>query len=128
MPRAEVVFYQEQDGGVPILDWLDGQAQKVRAKCLARLARLEEMGHELRRPEADYLRDGIYELRAAHQRVPYRILYFFSGKDFAIVSHGLQKQRQVPARDIDLAIERKNKFQVAPEAHTFEPSEEEHGR
>src|SRR2546426_10968641 len=27
-----------------------------------RLDRLREMGHELRRPEADLLRDGIYEL------------------------------------------------------------------
>ena len=27
---------------------------------------LEELGHELRRPEADFLKDGIYELRAKH--------------------------------------------------------------
>ncbi len=59
MPRAQVIFYRERDGRVPIRDWLDGQNVKVRTKCLARLARLEELGHELRRPEADHLRDGI---------------------------------------------------------------------
>ena len=128
MPQAEVVFYQDRDGRVPIRDWLDGQTPKVRAKRLARLARLEEMGHELRRPEADHLRDGIYELRAAHQRVQYRILYFFSGKDFVVVSHGLQKQKQVPSIDIDRAIQRKNRFHAGPAAHTFEPDEGEHGR
>ena len=124
MPRAEVIFYRERDGRVPIRDWLDGQNVKVRTKCLARLARLEELGHELRRPEADHLRDGIYELRAAHQRIQYRILYFFSGKDFVVVSHGVQKERQVPSMEIDRAIQRKNRFQMDPAAHTFEPYKE----
>jgi hypothetical protein len=32
--------------------------RKAQQKCLARLKRLEDLGHELRRPEADYLRDG----------------------------------------------------------------------
>jgi hypothetical protein len=64
---TEVVFYREEDCSVPLLEWLDGLQRKPREKCLARLARLEELGHELRRPEADFLRDGIYELRAAYQ-------------------------------------------------------------
>ncbi len=127
MPRTEIVFYEEDDGSVPIRDWLDRQTSKVRAKCLARLARLEEMGHELRRPEADHLRGGIYELRATYQRVQYRILYFFHGKDFLVVSHGLRKERQVPPIEIDRAIERKRKFQADAAAYTFEPEEKEHG-
>jgi hypothetical protein len=63
MPTTEVIFYQEEDGTIPIVDWLDGLHNKAQVKCLARLGRLEELGHELRRPEADLLRDGIYELR-----------------------------------------------------------------
>ena len=86
---------------------------------MARLARLEELGHELRRPEADHLRDGIYELRAAYRGVQYRVLYFFGGKDVAVVSHGLKKERQVPSLEIDRAIGRKKKFQTTPSKHTF---------
>ena len=74
----------------------------------------------------NHLRDGIYELRAAYQRVQYRILYFFNGKDFVVVSHGLRKERQVPPIEIDRAIARKNKLQAAPGAHTFEPEEKEY--
>jgi phage-related protein len=111
---TEVVFYREEDGSVPLLDWLDGLPRKPREKCLARLARLEELGHELRRPEADFLRDGIYELRAAYQGVQYRMLYFFSGKAFVVVSHGLVKEKAVPPKDIDRAIERKRKFESDP--------------
>ena len=116
---TEVVFYREEDGSVPLLDWLDGLARKPREKCLARLGRLEELGHELRRPEADFLRDGIYELRAAYQGVQYRMLYFFSGTAFAVVSHGLVKEKTVPPKEIDRAAERKRKFESDPASHTF---------
>jgi hypothetical protein len=47
---------------------------------------LEQQGHELRRPIADFLRDGIYELRPSVQGVNYRILYFFSGRNVVVVS------------------------------------------
>jgi phage-related protein len=85
------------------------------------LRRLEELGHELRRPEADVLRDGIYELRIGLQGLNYRILYFFHGKEAAVVSHGLIKERRVPPGEIDLAVERKKKFEAHPDRHTFRP-------
>lgn len=62
------------------LEWFTRLPAKVQDKCYVRLERLRDMGHELRRPEADYLRDGIYELRASLHGIHYRILYFFHGK------------------------------------------------
>ena|SRR5258706_12656036 len=47
--------------------------------------------HELRRPEVDFLRNGIYELRVSLRGVHHRILYFFRGSVAAVVSHGLVK-------------------------------------
>jgi len=81
------------------------------------------MGHELRRPEAAHLRDGIYELRVAYRGVQYRILYFFSGKDVVVVSHGLRKERRVPSLEIDRAIGRKKEFQATPSANAFDPGD-----
>jgi phage-related protein len=78
------------------------------------------MGHELRRPEADLPRDGIYELRASLQGVHHRILYFFHGDVVAVVSHGLIKERSVPSKEIDHAIERKKRFVADPVRHTYE--------
>jgi hypothetical protein len=63
-------------------------------------------GHELRRPEADFLRDGIYELRVSLRGVHHRILYFFYGAAAAVVSHGLTKEDAVPPREIERAVER----------------------
>jgi phage-related protein len=80
------------------------------------------MGHELRRPEAEFLRDGIYELRVSLGGVHHRILYFFYGTLAAVVSHGLVKERAVPSKDIDQAIERKKRFEANPSKHTYEES------
>lgn len=120
MPKTNVVFYKEDDGVIPFLDWLDEVPEKAQVKCLVRLKRLEDLGRELRRPEADLLRDGIYELRVGLQGVHYRILYFFRGRDVVVVSHGLTKERRVPPREIDMAIERRRKFEAEPERRAFQ--------
>ncbi len=119
MAKTEVIYFQEDDGAVPLIEWFDGLHSKVVQKCQARLERLEQMGHELRRPEADYLRDDIYELRASYQGVHYRMLYFFQARSAVVVSHGLAKERAVPPREIDLAVKRKKQFETDPDAHTF---------
>lgn len=80
MPKTRVVFFREENGKVPFLDWLDHQSEKAQDKCVVRLDLLRGMGHELRRPHADFLRDGIYELRVDLQGIHYRVLYFFSQK------------------------------------------------
>lgn len=122
MPKTNVVFYQEEDGSVPILEWLDSLQPKALDKCTVRIERLRELGHELRRPEADFLRDGIYELRVGLQHMNYRMLYFFHGRTAAVVSHGLVKEAEVPAKEIEKAIERKRKFEKNPRVHTYEES------
>lgn len=63
----KVIFYREDDGTVPLLEWLDSLVVKAQDKCRLRIERLAEMGHGLRRPEADYLRDDVYELRVSLQ-------------------------------------------------------------
>ena len=79
VPRTSVVLYREDDGSCQFVDWFNKLPAKVQDKCYLRLERLREMGHELRRPEADFLRDGIYELRVSLRGVQYRVLYFFHG-------------------------------------------------
>jgi len=119
MPETTVVLYAEDDGSAPLLNWLDRQQSKVQDKCLVKIERLAELGYELRRPDADSLRDGVYELRVRHGRVNYRMLYFFHER-MAVISHGLTKERVVPDTDIDLAITRKSRFAQDPQKHTYE--------
>ncbi len=119
MPQTEVVFFKDIDGSVPALVWMDDQLEKVQDKLIVRIERLEELGHELRRPEADYLRDDIYELRVKNFKVNYRILYFFCQQK-AVLSHGLTKEDVVPPKEIDRAIENLKKYSKDPAKHTYE--------
>jgi hypothetical protein len=52
--------------------------------------------------------------------VNHRLLYFFHGNVAAVVSHGLVKERVVPPREIDRAIERMRQFETNPKKHTLE--------
>jgi phage-related protein len=126
MPRTDVVFYQETEGDVPVLDWLKKlrrSDQQAYAKCIAAIERLAEFGHELRRPLADFLKDGIHELRVRKGRVNYRILYFFHGRDLAVLAHAITKEGEVPDADIDRAVRRRKAFASNPAAHTYAEEE-----
>jgi phage-related protein len=122
MPPTTVVFFREGSGVCPLLVWLDDLIAKVQDKCIVKIERLTELGHELRRPEADFLRDGIYELRVSHQSVNYRMLYFFH-RQTAVLSHGLTKEKEIPEREIDRAIRNKSLFETNPTKYTYQDDE-----
>jgi phage-related protein len=120
MPKSRVVIYRGDDGSVPFVEWFRDLPDHAKDKVLVRIERLRDMGHELRRPEADFLRDGIHELRATSHGVHYRVLYFFHGRVAAVVAHGLVKESAVPDREINVAIRRKLRFEADPSKHTVE--------
>lgn len=122
MPPIKVVFYKDDDNSVPVLEWLRSLQPKAQNKCVVKIERLAALGHELRRPEADYLRDKIYELRIGLQGVNYRILYFFHENKAAVLAHGIIKERVVPPADIDKAVQRSLKFEQAPSTHSYQRS------
>lgn len=119
MPRTRVVFYKDREGNVPVLEWVDALPVKIQDKCVVKIERLRELGHELRRPEADLLRNGIYELRVGREGMNYRMLYFFHGRVAAVLAHGLTKEQEVPVNDIERALERKRLFEQDPVGHTY---------
>jgi len=122
MPRTKLVFYQEDNGYAPVVEWLRelrATNERAFAKCKARLNRLAEAGHELRRPESDFLRNDILELRSRIGRVNYRILYAFHGQGVAIIAHGCTKEGEVPNLDINFAIKRLKAYKASPAKHTY---------
>jgi len=119
VPETEVLIFAADDGSVPLLEWMDQLQVKVRDKCIVRIERLSELGHELRRPEADLLRNGIHELRVRYGNVNYRVFYFFH-EGRAVLSHGCTKDGSVPDSEIDRAIKHKTLFVSNPARHTHE--------
>ena len=123
MPPTNVYFFRESTGDAPVLDWLRNlrrRDSRAYAKCAAAIHELAARGHELRRPLADYIVAGIHELRVRVRRQNYRVLYFFHGRDVAILVHGLTKEDRLPRRDIERALQRKRTFEGSPDLHTYE--------
>lgn len=120
MAETEVLFYKDDGGSVPVLDWIDVLSRtepKVVRKVLARIDELRMFGAKLRRPIADYLDGGIYELRISHQHVNYRILYAFVGQNITLLTNGLVKEKRVPPAEIALAQARKRAYESNPSKH-----------
>jgi hypothetical protein len=125
MPPTTVLFYQESEDDIPVMQWIDRiNDMRANANLAAVIDRLAAEGYELRRPQADLLRDHIYELRARSGNVHYRILYFFH-EHAAILAHGLTKEGVVPKKDIEIAIARRTKLKLNPTRHIYNPDQEE---
>lgn len=123
MPRTKIFLFRRANGSVPLKEWLDGLGSsepEVHEKCLQRILNLAEKGHELGRPIAAHLGDGIYELRIRRRRVNYRMLYFFRGKNIAIVTHGFTKEKRVPPQEIARAKESRQLVERDFKKHTAE--------
>ena len=54
MPQVRLVMFRDE-AGCPVLEWFRSLPTREGNKGLLRLERLALLGHELRRPEADYL-------------------------------------------------------------------------
>ena len=115
---VEAIFYQEEDGTCPVIEFFLARPPQVQAKAHAHIQLLTEFGHTLRRPYAENLGHGLYELRWHSGRVQYRILYFFHGQRAVVLAHALTKEAQIPEADLKRALERKSLFEKNPKKHT----------
>ena len=99
-----VYFFIDEHDRSPVEEAMQSLNEKEKMKVDAYIKMLKEYGHNLRRPLADYLGEGIYELRpAAH-----RVFYFFFMKDSVVLLHMLRKKTdRIPLNDLDLCIKRK---------------------
>jgi phage-related protein len=104
-----IYFYVDERGHKPVKEFIDSLPLRDQAKVLAYLDELKKQGHNLRRPMADYLGEGIYELRPKDNR----IFYFFFLKDSAVLLHTLRKKTdKIPSGDLDLCLKRRKQVEA----------------
>jgi putative component of toxin-antitoxin plasmid stabilization module len=121
MPRTEIQVFRKADGTSPFSQWFDDletSEPKAYANCLARILLLAECGHQLRRPQVEFLERGIYEIRAKKGRVNYRILYGFHGSHVAVLACGCTKEKTVDPNDIEYAVKCMELVKRDPIKHT----------
>lgn len=99
-----VYYFIDKDGVRPVKEFIDSLAQKEQAKVYAYITELIKQGNNLRRPMADYLGDGIYELRPKDNR----IFYFFYLRDRAVLVHAIKKHAKIiPEGALKICLRRK---------------------
>src|SRR5207245_10738519 len=104
----------------PFLEWSANYRRKCRTSAISDWTDYGKWATNCGGPKPTSWRDGIYELRVSLQGVHHRVLYFFHGTVAAVVSRGLVKERVVPPKEIDRAVERKKRFEANPQKHTYE--------
>ena len=88
----KVVYYKTGREELPFKEFIDKVDIKARVKIRKHVALLSIEGPNLKRPYADYLRDGIHELRIKFSPNEYRFLYFFFQRTDIVITHGFVKK------------------------------------
>jgi phage-related protein len=84
-------FFVEDDGTLPVRDWLDQLPNEVRAKVIARIDLLKESGPALDFPYTSQIEGKLREARLRMGKTRYRVLYFFDESRTGILLHGFTK-------------------------------------
>jgi phage-related protein len=103
-----IYYFIDKKGNSPVEEFLNTLPAKEQCKIFAYLVELQQQGYNLRRPMADYLCHGIYELRPKDNR----IFYFFFLNDTAVLLHAIKKKRdKIPENDLRLCLDRKTQVE-----------------
>ncbi|MEK6564541.1 MAG: type II toxin-antitoxin system RelE/ParE family toxin [Candidatus Omnitrophota bacterium] len=101
---SAVYYFVDKTGKVPVKEFITSLTLKEQAKIFAYIRELKKQGNNLRRPMADYLKDGIYELRPKDNR----IFYFFYLRDSAVLVNAIKKRTsEIPEVVLRLCFKRK---------------------
>ena len=105
---SAIYYFLDNRGNSPIEEFINSLPLKEQEKIIAYISELLKEGYNLRRPMADYLGHGIYELRPKNNR----IFYFFFLRDSAVLVHAIKKKTyEIPESDLDICIKRKSQVE-----------------
>lgn len=88
------IEFFEEDGSIPVRDWLDNLPEEVRAKVLARIELLKKHGPTLDYPYTSQIEGRLREARLRVGKTRYRVLYFFDDMRAGILLHAFTKNTE----------------------------------
>ena len=110
-------FYETASGSAPVKEFLEELKQSdpdVHAAVLRGLVKLRERQFH-REPLSKAIGDGLFELRHVG-KLNTRVFWFFAKGRRIILVHSIRNEGQaIPARDLDMARERKHDWQKRSE-------------
>lgn len=110
--KWELIFYKTKNGKIPIVEFIRGLPDKLKAKALKDLELLETYGNDLTMPYSRAMGNGLFELRILQSNNIARIFYFFREKNRIILTNGfLKKTQQTPPRELEKAFKYKQEYE-----------------
>ena len=107
----QIEFYDRDDGGCPVEDFLNGLDKAPRAKVLALIQLLAEQGPTLPFPYSSQVQGKIRELRTRYGRERLRVLYFgASAREWVLLHAFIKQSAKTPERDIRIAEARMTEY------------------
>ena len=109
--KYQVIFFEKENGDVPVKDFISTLDVKMKAKVYRLLTMVSENGPELREPYSKHINDGIFELRAKFGSNIARVLYFFFIGRHVVVTNGfIKKTQKTPAAELERAKTYRNEY------------------
>lgn len=108
----EVIFYQKEDGAIPLYDFLTELPHGLQEKATRDLELLQHYGPELRMPYSKHIKDGVFELRIRLASDIARVFYFFYvGKRIIVTNGYLKKQQKLSKQELKRALSYKKDWE-----------------
>ncbi len=99
-----IIFYEKEDGTVPVQTFLDELPIKHRAKALRDIDILERYGTALTEPHVKHIQGELWELRIKFASDISRLFYFIHVGNNIVLLHGfVKKSQKTPDREIRTA-------------------------
>lgn len=112
MGKYEIVFYQKDNGRIPVREFLDSLSRDRQAKGVRDINILKERGPGLRPPSSKHIKEGIFELRIQASGDSLRVFYFFFHGSQIILTNGfIKKTQKTPLRELRRALRYKKDWE-----------------
>lgn len=103
----KIKFYESNSGKKPALKFLKSLQTKDKAKILACLESIEELGLKTPRVTFRQIRGQLWEIKISSQSGGFRIFYITISSDNLVLLHAYKKQSQkAPKKEIETAEKR----------------------
>lgn len=102
-----IVFYTKERGRQPVYDFIKRLPTKDRARVLACLKSIEDLGFDCPRVEFRQIKGSLWEIKIRIQSGGYRLFYVTVCSDTIVLLHAYKKQSQkAPRKEIEIAEQR----------------------
>jgi len=108
----QVYFYKTESGNEPVREWLKSLAI-IDKKIIGEDIMTVQFGWPIGMPLVRHLKNGLWEVRSniSDKRIS-RVIFFLLNNRIILVDGFIKKTQNTPKQNLELSLERKNKFQL----------------